>query len=92
MSEPAPDRIRQNGLPAGESRRLRICGIDADPDTSGALYIESLQTLVVSDLHFEKGSSFAARGVHLPPYDTRSTLGLLEQVCRKFRPATVIAL
>ena len=71
---------------------MRICGINANPDTSGALYIASLQTLIVSDLHFEKGSSFAACGIHLPPYDTRSTLGLLERVCRKFRPATVIAL
>ena len=39
-----------------------------------------------------RGRHSLPRGVHLPPYDTRSTLGLLEQVCRKFRPATVIAL
>lgn len=92
MSEPAPDNIRQNERPATDTRQLRICGVDAEPDTSGALYIESLDTLIVSDLHFEKGSSFAARGVHLPPYDTRSTLGQLEQVCAKYRPATVVAL
>ncbi len=66
--------------------------MEATPDTSGALYVQSVDTLIVSDLHFEKGSSFAARGVHLPPYDTRSTLGLLEQVCEKYRPSTVIAL
>ena len=32
------------------------------------------RTLLVADLHLEKGSAFAARGVLLPPYDTRATL------------------
>ena len=33
--------------------------------------------LLVADLHFEKGSSFALRGMMLPPYDTRETLKAL---------------
>ncbi|HEY3795514.1 MAG TPA: phosphoesterase, partial [Bradyrhizobium sp.] len=36
-------------------------------DLSGALFWEEQSLLVVSDLHLEKGSSFAARGVLLPP-------------------------
>jgi hypothetical protein len=45
----------------------------ADPD--GALYWAEERLLVVADLHLEKGSAFAKRGVLLPPYDTASTLG-----------------
>src|SRR5205809_180323 len=44
-------------------------------DLSGALFWQEQRLLVVSDLHLEKGSSFAARGVLLPPYDTVATLG-----------------
>ena len=33
--------------------------------------------LLVADLHLEKGSTFAARGVLLPPYDTAATLARL---------------
>lgn len=96
MSEPVPDPSKASATenaatPAGESR-LRLCGHDAVPDISGALYLPDLDTLVVSDLHFEKGSSFAARGIHIPPYDTHSTLRLLEDVCARYRPARVIAL
>ena len=48
--------------------------------------------LVVSDLHLEKGSSFAARGVLLPPYDTAATLARLAAVVARYEPRTVIAL
>ena len=37
------------------------------PDLSGALWLPEERTLVVADLHLEKGSAFAARGVFLPP-------------------------
>jgi len=47
---------------------------------------------VVSDLHLEKGSSFAARGTLLPPYDTVATLGRLAAVIARHDPRMVIAL
>jgi uncharacterized protein len=47
------------------------------PDLSGALFVPDFATLIVADLHLEKASSLARRGVHLPPYDTRSTLAQL---------------
>jgi len=49
-------------------------------DFSGALFWEAQSLLVVSDLHLEKGSSFASRGVLLPPYDTVATLSRLAAV------------
>ncbi len=50
------------------------------------------EALLVADLHFEKGSSLASRGVHLPPYDTASTLAMLAGAIARHRPSRVIAL
>ncbi|MCA6262093.1 MAG: ligase-associated DNA damage response endonuclease PdeM [Phenylobacterium sp.] len=50
---------------AGEAARLL---------PSGALVLVAHSTLVLADLHLEKGSAFAARGQLLPPLDTRETL------------------
>jgi DNA ligase-associated metallophosphoesterase len=60
---------------------------------SGALWLEGEQTLVVADLHFEKGSSYAARfGQMLPPYDTRETLDRLDREIALLSPARMIFL
>jgi uncharacterized protein len=48
--------------------------------------------LIVADLHLEKGSSFAARGVLLPPYDTASTLSRLARLIERYAPRIVMAL
>jgi DNA ligase-associated metallophosphoesterase len=61
-------------------------------DFSGALFWEEQNLLVVSDLHLEKGSSYAARGVLLPPYDTAATLSRLATVIARHDPKMVIAL
>lgn len=83
-----------NTLP--DSRRLwtpiAIAGVEAVCDPRGALFFPALKLLAVSDLHLEKGSSFARRGQMLPPYDTGATLDLLEAVIAHHRPATVISL
>jgi DNA ligase-associated metallophosphoesterase len=59
---------------------------------SGALWLARDRTLVVADLHLEKGSSYAARGQMLPPYDTRETLQRLEAEVAALVPDTVILL
>ena len=61
-------------------------------DPAGALYEPRAGALVVADLHLEKGSSFARRGMMLPPYDTAATLARLTQVVMRLRPRVVIAL
>lgn len=61
-------------------------------DPAGALWCERHGTLVVSDLHLEKGSSFAARGQFLPPYDTAETLRRLGLLIGRYAPRRVIAL
>jgi DNA ligase-associated metallophosphoesterase len=62
----------------------------ADPD--GALYWAEESLLLVADLHLEKGSAFAKRGVLLPPYDTASTLSRLARLVEHYAPRVVVAL
>jgi DNA ligase-associated metallophosphoesterase len=69
---------------------LRGSGFVADP--GGALYWPDEQLLVVADLHLEKGSAFAVRGVLLPPYDTAATLVRLAALIAHFAPRRVVAL
>jgi DNA ligase-associated metallophosphoesterase len=58
----------------------------------GALYWPEHGLLAVADLHLEKGSSFAARGMLLPPYDTATTLARLARVIARYAPRLVVAL
>src|SRR3979409_2365221 len=71
---------------------VNVAGVDLVADLSGALFWEEQILLVVSDLHLEKGSSFAARGVLLPPYDTAATLARIAVLIARFAPRVVIAL
>jgi uncharacterized protein len=71
---------------------VTIAGVSLLADVSGALFWDEQGLLVVADLHLEKGSSFAARGVLLPPYDTVATLGRLAAVIARHDPRMVIAL
>src|SRR5258708_9879346 len=61
-------------------------------DLSGALFWQEQSLLVVSDLHLERGSSFAGRGVLLRPDDTVATLSRLAAVIARHDPRMVIAL
>ncbi|MGB3865910.1 MAG: ligase-associated DNA damage response endonuclease PdeM, partial [Xanthobacteraceae bacterium] len=71
---------------------MTVSGVNFAADLAGALYWEDERLLIVSDLHLEKGSSFAMRGVLLPPHDTAETLARLDAVIARYRPRRVIAL
>ncbi len=79
---------------AGDSQfpNIVVNGESLFPLPCGGAYWPARRTLLVADLHFEKGSSFARRGVMLPPYDTRATLAQLRKSIDQWRPATVISL
>ncbi|MEO1553381.1 MAG: ligase-associated DNA damage response endonuclease PdeM [Pseudomonadota bacterium] len=62
------------------------------PLPEGGLWWAASKTLIVSDLHLEKGSSFAARGQMLPPYDTSATLAIVERLVNALQPERVISL
>jgi DNA ligase-associated metallophosphoesterase len=80
------------GPPVARIATVDIAGVALLADLSGALFWEEQSLLVVSDLHLEKGSSFAMRGVLLPPNDTAATLGRLAGVIARHDPRMVIAL
>ena len=61
-------------------------------DPAGALFWPATSMLAVSDLHLEKGSSYARHGQLLPPWDTHVTLDRLTLLLRRYRPRVVIAL
>ena len=71
---------------------LRLAGRAFVADPSGALFCPEERLLVVADLHLEKGSSYAARRVFLPPYDTSATLARLAAVVGRLNPKRVVAL
>jgi DNA ligase-associated metallophosphoesterase len=69
-----------------------VAGTALIADPAGALYWPDERLLVVADLHLEKGSAFAKRGVLLPPYDTAATLARLARLNDRYAPRIVIAL
>jgi DNA ligase-associated metallophosphoesterase len=71
---------------------IRVAGVGLVADCAGALYWPGEGLLAIADLHLEKGSSFAARGVLLPPYDTAATLARMAHLVAHYAPRTVIAL
>ncbi len=74
------------------SCRILLCGKSFIADRSGALYWPAEKTLVVSDLHLERGSYLTDDGVVLPPYDTSSVFEKLEEALDRYDPHRVIAL
>jgi len=76
----------------GKDGTFAVGGISLLGDPAGAIYWPEEKLLVVADLHLEKGSSFAKRGVLLPPYDTAATLARLAQLIARYAPRLVIAL
>jgi DNA ligase-associated metallophosphoesterase len=71
---------------------LHLAGELLTPLPQGALWWPAQRLLVVSDLHLEKGSSYAAAGQMLPPYDSGATLTQIERLCAALRPEAVISL
>jgi metallophosphoesterase superfamily enzyme len=75
---------------AGQEICVAAAGLVAD--YAGVLYWPEQSLLAFADLHLEKGSSFAGRGMLLPPYDTAATLARLAGLVHRFAPRVVIAL
>ncbi len=77
---------------AAPNAAVTIAGVELTADPAGALYWPEHRLLAVADLHLEKGSSYAARGVLLPPYDTAATLARLAVLVARYQPRVVVAL
>lgn len=66
-------------------KRIMLC-------PSGVAVWPAQHTLIVADLHFEKGSAHAMRGLPVPPFDTRETLMRLAFSVRRHLPRRIIIL
>ncbi len=77
---------------ARDRNDIVVGGVTLHADPAGALYWPEHGLLAVADLHLEKGSSFAARGLLLPPYDTAATLARLARLIAHYAPRVVVAL
>jgi DNA ligase-associated metallophosphoesterase len=82
--------VSQTRTQAGQA--ITVAGERLLALTCGGLWWEAAGVLVVSDLHLEKASAYAARGQMLPPYDTRATLGRVERQMAALKPRVVISL
>ena len=71
---------------------FELAGAEALLRPSGALWLANERTLIVADLHLEKGSAYAARGQMLPPYDTRETLARLAAEVGRLMPRAIVLL
>ena len=99
-SDSSAAHSRASGNPAAGSPLSRgrtediitVAGVTLVADPAGAIYWPDEKLLIVADLHLEKGSAFAARGVLLPPYDTATTLARLARLVERYAPGLVIAL
>lgn len=102
LSQPAPkpERPRRKAAtrPAppmaivGDSVELRVGDTPVAALPEGALWVDEAKTLIVSDLHLEKGSSFALRGQMLPPYDTHAALLKLADLTQRLQPEIIVSL
>jgi len=89
LAQGAPSPLKGGGV---KHQQLALAGAALLADPAGALYWPEERLVAVADLHLEKGSAFAKRGVLLPPYDTASTLARLARVIEHYAPRLVIAL
>lgn len=82
-------------LQQSQSRQKVECslaGMVAILDRSGALYLPDSTMLIVADMHLEKATSGARRGLFLPPYDSKVTLDLLTCTAAKYAPSQIVFL
>jgi len=79
-------------VPQRPADTIEVAGVGLVIDPEGALCWPDEALLAVADLHLEKGSSFARRGMLLPPYDTAATLERLGRLIGRYAPRVVVAL
>jgi DNA ligase-associated metallophosphoesterase len=87
------DSPQNRGLGAGKPAiQIEFAGLALTLDASGAAYMCGQDTLILADLHLEKGSRAASKGRLLPALDSRDTLHRLKCAIEAYRPERVICL
>ena len=65
-------------------KKLEFCQNTFNIDPHGILIWSKFNIAIVSDLHLEKGSSYAKYGQYIPPYDSLETLIKLEKILSNY--------
>ena len=86
------DQAEETLGPGRSSIPIIFAGLALTLDHSGAVWLSTERTLIVSDLHLEKGSSAAARGRLIPALDSHDTLARLKSVVEAYQPVRVVCL
>jgi uncharacterized protein len=93
---PRRPRAKARPLPpiaiAGATVEAKLAGVTVVALPEGALWVAEAKALIVSDLHLEKGSSYALRGQMLPPYDTHAVLTKIAKLIERLQPDIVVSL
>lgn len=71
---------------------INLAGEIAILRQSGALWLTESRTLVVADLHLEKGSAYARTGQLLPPFDSAHSLSRLGAEAADLAPDEILLL
>ena len=72
--------------------KIKFAGETMLLDGESIIFLPEREILLVSDLHFEKGSYFATKRSLLPSYDTMETLQRLENVIARYQPKQIICM
>ena len=73
-------------------KTLNFCNHGLQICKEGVLFWLEKEIAIVSDLHLEKGSSYASSGQYIPPYDSEETLLKLLDILNKYKVRKVILL
>ena len=73
-------------------KTLNFCNHGLQICKEGVLFWLEKEIAIVSDLHLEKGSSYASSGQYIPPYDSEETLLKLLDILNNNRVRKVILL
>ncbi len=93
MTPAGTDALREKASGAGKSAiHIEFAGLALTLDHSGAAYAAAHSTLIVADLHLEKGSRAASKGRLLPALDSRDTLLRLKRAVEAYQPQRVVCL
>ncbi len=88
-----PEKAPEEALGPGRSSiAIAFAGLALTLDQSGAAWLPDQKTLIVADLHLEKGSNEGARGRLVPALDSHDTLIRLRCVIEAYRPKRVVCL
>ncbi len=73
-------------------KTLNFCNHELQICKEGVLFWLEKEIAIVSDLHLEKGSSYASSGQYVPPYDSEETLLKLLDILNNYKVRKVILL